>query len=139
MKITYKDLVLDKEAINNLYLKNEWYAYTNNPTELFGSIQNSIDVIAAYDGDLLVGLIRTIGDQHSIMYIQDILILPEYQRSGIGNTLIQMIVDQYPNVRSIVLMTDKGDPKSNSFYLKHGFKPFEALDAIGYIYTGNKK
>ena len=67
--IEYKNLIFDKDQIHNLYETNKWYAYSRNHEELFGAIQNSLDCIGAYDGDKLVGLVRTIGDKHSIVFV----------------------------------------------------------------------
>jgi len=89
-----------------LYGKNNWVEYTNEPNSLFSGIRQSLDKIGAYDEDKLVGLIRTVGDGKTIVYVQDILVLPTYHRKGIGSNLLQLIVDRYPNVRQLVLMTD---------------------------------
>ncbi len=129
--ILYKELIFDKDQIRNLYLDNEWYAYTKNEENLFNGIKNSTDVFAAYDNQLLVGLIRTISDQETICYIQDILVLKEYQRKGIGKKLINIILDKYKNVRQIVLMTDNNN-NTNEFYKRVGLIPFESIDCIGY-------
>ncbi|XFA99631.1 GNAT family N-acetyltransferase [Candidatus Izemoplasma sp. B36] len=129
--IEYKQLIFDKDQIRNLYLNNEWSAYTKNEEKLFNGIKNSTDVFAAYDNQLLVGLIRTISDQETICYIQDILILKEYQRKGIGKKLINIIFDKYKHVRQIVLMTDNNN-NTNEFYKRVGLIPFESIDCIGY-------
>lgn len=138
MSIEYKELIFDEKAIYDLYYLNGWFAYTNDTKQLYGGIRNSLDVYGAYDGELLVGLIRTIGDGFSITYIQDILIMPEYQRKGIGAGLMDIIIEKNKNVRSIVLMTDMDDERSNSFYVKYGFTNYNDKKASGYIYTGKK-
>ena len=35
--------------------------------------------LAAYEGDQLLGIIRTVGDRHTIVFVQDILVFPEHQ------------------------------------------------------------
>lgn len=129
--LVYKELIFNKAQIRNLYLNNEWYAYTKNEENLFSGIKNSTDVIAAYDNQLLVGLIRTISDKETICYIQDIIVLKEYQRKGIGKKLINIIFDKYKQVRQIVLMTDNSD-NTNKFYKKVGLVPLESTNYIGY-------
>lgn len=130
--IKFKELEIDKDQIKNLYLDNAWYAYTNDFDKLLSGIEHSLDKIGAYDGDTLVGLIRTIGDASTIVYIQDILILDSYKRKGIGRTLLQMIFDKYPTVRQIVLMTDIEDTRSNTFYQKMGMIEFKDAHCVGY-------
>ena len=130
--INYKPLIYDEAAILQLYLNNEWYAYTNRKELLFNGIRNSLDVIGAYDNDLLVGLIRTVGDLNTIIYIQDILVLKEYQRQGIGKYLIKSIVDKYNAVRQICLMTDNSE-KTRKFYESLGLISYDKVQTIGYI------
>lgn len=130
--IEYKELVFDKEAIQRLYLDNEWYAYTHDINKLYRSIRNSKDKIGAYHKGELVGLIRTITDEESICFIQDILILKKYHRKGIGKTLMQMIFDRYPNIRQIALMTDNTE-KQKSFYESIGMVSLEKVDCVGFL------
>jgi ribosomal protein S18 acetylase RimI-like enzyme len=131
-KIEYKNLLFDKVQIKNLYLDNEWYAYTNDEERLYRGILNSTDCIGAYDDELLVGLIRTVSDGETICYIQDILILKEYQRKGIGKELMKLIFDQYTHVRQVVLMTDNNE-KTRSFYENIGMVSYDKVDGVGFI------
>ena len=85
IEITYKiDIELDKNEVNKLYLDAGWLSYTNNLSQLMEAIKNSLMVVSAWDDNKLVGLIRVIGDKYVILYIQDILILKDYKRNGIG-------------------------------------------------------
>jgi ribosomal protein S18 acetylase RimI-like enzyme len=131
--IEYKSSLPNKEQIRNLYLDNKWYAYTNDFDMLMEGIKQSTDVVGGYDGELLVGLIRTVSDHATICYIQDILVLDSHKHKGIGSTLLQMIFDKYKDVRQVVLMTDVNDERSNKFYKKLGMVEFKDKDCIGYI------
>lgn len=131
--IEYKNLVIDENQIRNLYLENKWYAYTNDFESLIKGIKNSTDVIGAYDGDLLIGLIRTISDRATICHIQDILLLDSHKHKGIGTKLITMIFDKYKDVRQVILVTDINDDRSNQFYKKLGMVEYKDRDCIGYI------
>lgn len=131
--IEYKDLVINKEQLMNLYMDNKWFAYTNDFEGLIKGIQNSTDVIGAYEGDLLVGFVRTISDHTTICYIQDILILDSHKHKGIGTKLLTMIFNKYNHVRQVVLMTDINDTRSNQFYKKLGMVEYKDKDCIGYI------
>ncbi|HII4464231.1 TPA: GNAT family N-acetyltransferase [Clostridium perfringens] len=121
-----KNLVFKEDIILNvkdiLYLYNDvgWSSYTKDIDSLIKSIKNSLKVISVWDKDLLVGLIRVVGDGHSIIYIQDILILQKYQNRGIGKRLIEIILDKYKNVMQKVLLTDK-EEKNILFYKKLDF------------------
>ena len=131
--LTYKtELDFTCDHIFDLYADVGWTNYTKDKSKLHKSIQHSVDVITAWEGDELVGLIRTIGDQHTIMYIQDILVKTSHQRRGIGRALIQMIEDKYPDVRQLVLLTDDQE-KESSFYTAIGFQPNDALKLKAFV------
>ena len=133
-----KNLVFKEDIILNvkdiLYLYNDvgWSSYTKNIDSLIKSIKNSLKVISVWDKDLLVGLIRVVGDGHSIIYIQDILILQKYQNRGIGKSLIEIILDKYKNVRQKVLLTDK-EEKNILFYKKVGFSMAEEFGCVSFV------
>ncbi|ELC8341705.1 GNAT family N-acetyltransferase [Clostridium perfringens] len=133
-----KNLVFKEDIILNvkdiLYLYNDvgWSSYTKNIDSLIKSIKNSLKVISVWDKDLLVGLIRVVGDGHSIIYIQDILILQKYQNRGIGKRLIEIILDKYKNVRQKVLLTDK-EEKNILFYKKVEFSMAEEFGCVSFV------
>ncbi|EOU1713737.1 GNAT family N-acetyltransferase [Clostridium perfringens] len=127
-----EDIILNVKDILYLYNDVGWSSYTKNIDSLIKSIKNSLKVISVWDKDLLVGLIRVVGDGHSIIYIQDILILQKYQNSGIGKRLIEIILDKYKNVRQKVLLTDK-EEKNILFYKKVGFSMAEEFGCVSFV------
>ena len=60
----------------------------------------------------LVGVCRVLGDDASILYVQDILVDPDHQRRGIGRALLENVLDRYSHCRQKVLMTDTAPSKS---------------------------
>ncbi len=118
--------------IMNLYTSVGWTAYTDNPHTLKAGFQNSLLTLAAYDGEELLGIIRTVGDGHTIVYIQDILVFPMHQRKGIGSALIGAVLERFRTVRQIVLATDH-TPKTIAFYKSQGFAPMEELGCCGFM------
>lgn len=110
-----------EEEILNLYTSVGWTNYTANPTMLKNAFQNSLKIYGAYEKDRLLGIIRAVGDGHSIVFIQDILILPEYQHSGIGTALMNRMLDEYKHVYQKSLMTDNTE-KTVQFYKSCGFQ-----------------
>ena len=100
--------------------------------------KNSLHVLAAFNEEgILVGVLRAVGDAASILFIQDILVYPEYQHQGIGTKLLQMILEKYKNVYQIQLATDDST-KTVSFYESNGFTSLTSLNCVSFIYTGNK-
>lgn len=111
---------IDLVQMTELYNSVGWTAYTKNPAALQQAMLNSLFVIAAIDKDKIVGLIRVVGDGISIIYIQDLLIAPQYQRQGVGSHLIELVLNQYQSVRQKVLLTID-EPQTRFFYEKCGF------------------
>ena len=73
--------------ILSLYASVGWTAYTDHPEVLLKGFENSMLTLAAYEGNQLLGIIRAVGDGHTIVFVQDILVFPEYQRKGVGSAL----------------------------------------------------
>ncbi len=114
-----------------LYQAVGWNMYTRDPKKLERAIAQSLSVLGAYDGDQLVGLIRAVGDGETILFIQDLLVLPSYQRQGIGRQLVDALVDQFPQVRQRVLLTDD-QPQTRAFYENIGFVQSSKVGVIAF-------
>ena len=94
--------------------------------------RNSLLILAAYEGDRLAGMIRAVGDGYTIVFIQDILVDPEYQRKGIGTALLKAVLGRYPEVRQIELATDN-TLETAAFYRSLGFCEFSELGCRGFM------
>ena len=114
------------DEIQNLYSQVGWTAYTDNMRALEQGFQNSLLVLAAYEGDALLGIVRVVGDGFTIILIQDILVYPNYQRQGIGTALLRAVLDRYSDVRQVQLATDN-TPKTVAFYRSLGFLDFSEI------------
>ena len=107
-----------------LYGAVEWLAYTKDPANLLRALEGSSTLVAAHDGEMLVGLARVISDGASICYLQDILVRPSHHRMGIGRALAERALEQYSHVRQKVLITDD-EPKQKAFYESLGYTQTE--------------
>ena len=114
----YKDY--NEEEILELYKSVGWANYTNRPEMLKNAYSHSLRTYGAYDGDRLIGIIRVVGDAYSVVFIQDIIVSPAYQRRGIGSALLQRILDDYKDVYQKHLMTEYSE-KTVQFYQSMGF------------------
>ncbi len=108
------------QEILELYAAVGWTAYTSEPEKLRKGFENSLLTLAAYDGAALQGIIRVVGDGHTVVLIQDILVFPQFQRQGIGSALLQAVLNRYHDVRQIELFTDDTQ-KTKAFYKSMGF------------------
>lgn len=122
----------NESEILRLYTSVAWTAYTDYPEVLRKGFENSMLILAAYEDDQLLGVIRTVGDGHTIVFVQDILVFPEHQRKGVGSALLQAILDRYSHVRQIELATDN-TPKTIAFYKSMGFREMSEIGCCGFI------
>ena len=120
------------DEIKSLYDAVGWKAYTDNMTRLMKGYKNSLKVLAAFRDDELIGIIRAVGDGLTIVFIQDILVMPNEQRKGVGKSLLRAMIDLYPEVRQIELVTDI-DPKTIGFYKSLGFKELSEVGCCGFM------
>ena len=130
--------VVTLEAVLPLYEAVGWTNYTQNPTMLKEAYGNSLHILAAFNEEgILVGVLRAVGDGASILFIQDILVTPEYQHQGIGTKLLQQTLEKFKNVYQIQLSTDNS-MKTISFYESNGFTSLTSLNCVSFMYRGNQ-
>lgn len=96
------------------------------------ALEHSIYVVGAYEDEKLIGMGRIVGDGAVICYIQDLIVIPEYQSQGVGSMVLESLLDYVKSLRTensqmmLCLMCAKGRER---FYEKHGFiaRPTEDL------------
>lgn len=121
-----------KDEIWQLYTQVGWTTYTENMTALERGYKNSLLVLAAYENEELLGIVRVVGDGATIILVQDILVYPQKQRQGIGTSLLKAVLERYADVRQIQLVTDN-TPKTVAFYQSLGFVELEKLGCCGFM------
>ena len=121
-----------KDEIWQLYTQVGWTAYTESMTALERGYKNSLLVLAAYENEELLGIVRVVGDGATIILVQDILVYPQKQRQGIGTSLLKAVLERYADVRQIQLVTDN-TPKTVAFYQSLGFVELEKLGCCGFM------
>ena len=126
------DRAVTDSDLRALYGSVGWSLYLEKYSDLTVLLPGCHVVMTAWDGNKLVGLVRTIGDGISIEYIQDILVDPEYQSRGIGAHLLDWVLDQSKDCYQVILTTDAGDSgiAARKLYEKHGLIQF--VNANGY-------
>lgn len=118
--------------LEKLYSDAGWANYTSNLNKLSAAYEKSDFVASAWDDNQLVGVIRVISDGETIAYIQDILVLKDYQRMGIGSKLFEMALKKYKGVRQKVLLTDNA-PKTVAFYESNGFEKCTDIGTMSFV------
>lgn len=120
------------EEFNLLYDSVGWGAYNEDITKR--ALDNTFYSVSVYENDTIVGFGRIIGDTICFMYIQDIMVKPEFQNKKIGTLIMNKLLKkvdelkkQNPDIR-VYLGATKDREK---FYEKFGF--VRRIDAnLGY-------
>jgi len=83
-------------------------------------VVSSWHTVSAYDGDRLAGFGRMICDGVVHALILDMIVLPEYQRKGIGTAILSRLMERCTEagIRDIQLFSARGKA---GFYEKNGF------------------
>ena len=127
MAITYRTgKEVEPNSLGDLFLSVNW-PLGHQPDKLRRAFSRSDQVITAWDGEKLVGLVNTISDGSVTAFIPYLLVNPEYQKQGIGETLIGMIVSAYEGYERIVLLTEKD---TVDFYKKCGFVDAQGIHSM---------
>lgn len=89
------------------------------------AIANSLFQVKAVDEqDNVIGMGRIVGDGAVICYIQDLIVVPEAQGSGVGSLIIDRLIRYVKSIKEegttmmLCLMCAKG---REPFYEKHNF------------------
>lgn len=135
MTIDYRpNTAPNMEDLVDLYQSVGWTEYTKDPHLLAEAVESSLFVVTAHANGRLIGLARAVGDGLTIVYLQDILVHPDYQRQGIGRELFHRVFQPFQDVRQKVLMTDNDDAQI-AFYESLGFTEIRNLPHPTNVYV----
>jgi predicted N-acetyltransferase YhbS len=81
-------------------------------------LQHANLVVTAWDGEVLVGIARTLTDFSYVGYLADLTVRESHQRRGIGTELIKVTRDRMGPRSMLVLLSA---PKATMYYPKIGF------------------
>ena len=137
IKIT-KETSVSLDYVLHLYQAVGWTNYTNQPQMLAQALTHSLAIYLARDGEKIVGLVRLIGDGFSSVFVQDLIVLPTYQRQGIGSTLMKQALSDYKDTYQIQLATEQTE-KTLEFYRSLGFETLSSFQCTGMILVDRKK
>ena len=130
MDITYQSTLPTAAQFAALFETTGWNdEHHRSPQELHQALQSSWYFVSAYHDEQLVGFGRVISDGVLHALIVEMIVVPEYQRQGIGSAILIDLVARCRSagIEDIQLFCAKGKVR---FYLKHGFVPRPA-DAPG--------
>ena len=137
MIIIRKQEIVQLEDVLHLYQAVGWTNYTHQPQMLEQSLSHSLAIYVALDGDAVVGLIRLVGDGFSSVLVQDLIVLPSYQRQGIGSALMKQALEDFKEVYQVQLATEQTE-KNVGFYRSMGFETLSTYNYIGMTWMNRK-
>jgi GNAT superfamily N-acetyltransferase len=124
---------LEMDVIYNFLRNDSYWSKGISKEDVLKSINNSAVCFGMYDVNPIsnekrqIGFARVISDLVTHAYLQDVFILKDYRKQGLGKWLLKTITDYDElNIRRIMLSTDDG----HSFYSKFGF---QQLDKPGFF------
>ena len=133
-----KQEIVKLEDVLHLYQAVGWTNYTHQSEMLEQALSHSLAIYVALDGDAVVGLIRLVGDGFSSVLVQDLIVLPSYQRQGIGRSLMKEALEDYKDAYQVQLVTDQTE-KNVGFYRSLGFEALSTYDCIGMTWINREK
>ena len=138
MIIIRKQEIIKLEDVFYLYQAVGWTNYTNQPQMLEQALSHSLAIYLALDGDAVVGLIRLVGDGFSSVLVQDLIVLPSYQRQGIGSSLMKEALEDFKEAYQVQLATEQTE-KNVVFYRSMGFETLSTYDCTGMTWMNREK
>jgi GNAT superfamily N-acetyltransferase len=132
-EVEYRDEVeLPRDQVVNLYSECGWSS-AEKPDALLFALSNSQTVVSAWHQNSLIGLGNAISDKALVVYYSHLLVLPSYQKIGIGREIMKRLQSRYIDFhQQILLAIDSAVP----FYEKLGFKHSQGVKPM-WIYDGN--
>jgi ribosomal protein S18 acetylase RimI-like enzyme len=120
------------EDYNNIRESVGWLTLEVNQAKR--GIDNTFYLVCAMDGEKPIGLARLISDGGYVAYISDVIVSPKYQGNGIGQMMLENLMDFIRNELSggePVMVNLMSAFDKELFYEKFGFikRPNDSVGA----------
>ena len=121
--IRYSKEKISVEDFNYLNEKVGWGKRENIVVK--EALDNTLYSITVYDDKEVIGYGRIIGDKTIFLYIQDIIVIPEYQGNKIGTEIMNLLlkkINEYKKINPEIRTYIGPSLGRETFYKKFGFK-----------------
>jgi GNAT superfamily N-acetyltransferase len=128
--VTPGDVVLEERLptpaeLRRLFDAVGWYGeLPDDDRQLAAALDRCLYAVCAVAAGETVGCARLIGDGAVYLYIQDVILLPAFQRLGVGDRLMRSVMtwldEHCPANASVALFAAPG---KDEFYKRYGFAP----------------
>ncbi|MBP8725898.1 MAG: GNAT family N-acetyltransferase [Saprospiraceae bacterium] len=123
MAIDYRnDITPLTGQIIDLYTSSGINRPVNDPDRIGRMYANSNLIVSAWDGDVLVGIARSITDFSFCCYLSDLAIRKDYQHAGIGKKLVALTKEEIGDQAMLLLLSA---PEAINYYPKLNFSRVE--------------
>ena len=127
--ISYDNKIPTVEEYNRLTNQVGWGTREKNIVE--EALNHTLFAVCAYDDHHLIGSGRIIGDKTIFLYIQDVMVEPQYQHQKIGTEIMYRLlkqIEEYKKINPYIRVYLGASKGRESFYQKFGFITREEAD-----------
>ncbi len=129
-KITIDTNIIDVEDYLDLRKSVNWGFCSKEDSKV--GLENSLFMVTLRFENKIIGFGRVIGDGKIAFYIQDVIVIPEFQGKGHAKLIMDKIMEYIKSVATpkavLGLMSATG---VESFYKKYGFTSRPTGDMLG--------
>jgi GNAT superfamily N-acetyltransferase len=111
---------VDVDVVHRYLSEDAYWVRGRSRATIERLVRKSTRVIAAYDGDALIGFCRVMSDASSMAWLGDVFVLPEYRGRGVGVELTREAVE-FPEHRDCLWYLSTRD--AHELYARFGFEP----------------
>jgi N-acetylglutamate synthase-like GNAT family acetyltransferase len=123
MKIQFKiNHSVKAAAVIEVFRSSDIIRPVDDAKRIQAMLDNSNLIITAWDGIELIGIARSVTDFNYCCYLSDLAVKKEYQKSGIGKTLIELTQNTIGEQTMLLLLSAA---PAMEYYPKVGFDKVE--------------
>ncbi len=120
--LVVKENIDNVQEFNYLYDSVGWGAYDESITRQI--LKRNIYSVSIYDDNKIIGYGRIIGDGLAFIYIQDVMVVPNYQSKKVGTKIMNELLKEVDKIKKInqnVRVYLGVSLNKEKFYEKFGF------------------
>ena len=128
---------LSPSPVRAFFKRCEWYDwFTLRDVEHY--LREALYVATAWHGQKLVGLTALTGDGHNDVFLDTLVVDRNYQREGVGTSLMEMVLDKAERIKPYHFQIQVFDKQNERFYRRFGFVRNEATWLLEHATTADE-
>jgi len=114
---THRERTIPPRSVRELYEHVGWSRAANE--EELREVLEAGPAVGAWDGERLVGFVRTLSDGHLAAYVEDVMVHQDYRRSGVGDRIMSRLLREIKRSANVSLFCERPVAR---FYERNGFR-----------------